>query len=59
MKLEFFQRFSKKFHIKFYQNQSSGSRVAAFGQTDIYTNRWTEMTKLIDNFCNVAKAPKN
>ena len=53
MKLEFFDRFSKKaLDIKFDHNPASGSRVVACGRTD------TDMT-LIVVFRNFANAPEN
>ena len=53
MKLEFSRQFLKKKHsnIKFHENPSSESRVVPSGQMDI--------TKLIADFCNFAKAPKS
>ena len=44
------QIFEKSSNIKFYQNASSGSRVAPCGHTDL--------TKLIVTFRNFANAPK-
>jgi len=54
--LKFFYRFFEQpSNIKFYQNPSSGSRVAPCGQTD----RQTDMTKLIVAFRNFTKASNN
>ena len=55
MKLEFSWQFFEKYsNINFHDNQSSGSRVVSFGQTD----GWTDMTKLIVAFQNFANEPK-
>ena len=52
MKLEFSRQiFEKSSDIKFHQNPSNASRIAACGQTD--------MTRLIVTFRNFANAPKN
>jgi hypothetical protein len=59
------QIFEKFWNIKFHKNPSSGSRVVPYGQTDGQTDRdgrtdrKTNMTKLIVEFRNFAKAPKN
>ena len=45
------QTFGKYSNIKFRENPSSGRRVVPCGETD--------MTKVIVNFHNYAKAPKN
>jgi len=55
MTLEFaLHIFGKSTNIKFQANPSSRSRVVPCGQADI----WTDMTKLIDAFRNLSKAPK-
>ena len=52
MKFEFSRQiFEKVLNIKFHQNPSVGSRVVAFGQTD--------MEKLTVAFRNFANTPKN
>jgi hypothetical protein len=54
MKLEFPPRsFEKYSNIKFHENLSSGSRVVS-----MWTDGWTDMTKLIVAFRNFANAPK-
>jgi len=53
MKFEFAQQiFEKDSCMKFYENQSNGSRVVACGRTDGH-----DMTKLIVAFRNFAQAP--
>jgi hypothetical protein len=72
MKLEFSRRiFEKSWNIKFYENQSHGSRVVPCGQTvrqaggraggraDGRTDGQTDVTKLIVAFRNFANTPEN
>jgi hypothetical protein len=60
MNLEFSRQiFEKSSNIKFYQNLSSGSRVAACLWTDGCTDGQMDMVKLIVALHNFANAPKN
>jgi hypothetical protein len=53
MKLEFYRLFFENPpNFKFHENPSSGSQVVSCGR------KGGHMTKLIDAFCNFAKAPK-
>jgi len=59
--LNFFDRFSKNTHIKFYENPSIGGSVTCREtdrQTDGRTEGHTDMTKLIVVFRNIANASK-
>ena len=60
MRIEFSgQIFEKCSNIEFYENPSTGSRVAPCGRTDGRTDGLTDTTKLIDVLRSFTKAPKN
>jgi hypothetical protein len=59
MIMEFYRQiFGKYSSIKFHENSCSGSRVVRGGRAEEWTDRQTEMVKLIVAFRNFAKALK-